>query len=96
MIYDFLMTIDVKPVVELSFMPKALVTCGGGTDPETGVTQPDCVYSHSSYGSDGPGHGAYKGLMMPPDNYEDWSVYRCCLLCIIYIPAIDMYIHASD
>jgi xylan 1,4-beta-xylosidase len=71
-VYDFLVSIEVKPVVELSFMPKALVTCGGGTDPETGVTEPDCVYSHSSYGSGGPGHGAYKGLMMPPDDYNQW------------------------
>ena len=71
-IYDFLMGIGVKPVVELSFMPKALVTCGGGTDPETGTIEPDCVYSHSSYGSSGPGHGAYKGLMMPPDDYNQW------------------------
>jgi xylan 1,4-beta-xylosidase len=71
-IYDFLMSIGVKPVVELSFMPKALVTCGGGTDPESGVTEPDCVYSHSTRGSGGPGHGAYKGLMMPPDDYNDW------------------------
>jgi beta-xylosidase len=70
-VYDFLVSIGVKPVVELSFMPKALVTCG--TEPESGTTtKPDCVYSHSTRGSGGPGHGAYKGLQMPPDDYNDW------------------------
>ena len=38
-VYDYLVSIGVKPVVELSFMPKALVSCGGA-DPETGVAQP--------------------------------------------------------
>ena len=71
-VYDFLVSIGIKPVVELSFMPKALVSCGGGTDPETGITQPDCIYSHSSYHGGGPGHGAYKGLMMPPDDFGRW------------------------
>ena len=68
-VYDYLVSMGVKPVVELSFMPKALASCGGA-DPETGVAQPPCSYAHSTAG--GAGHGGYKGLAMPPDNFEDW------------------------
>eukprot|EP00658_Telonema_sp_P-2_P026392 TRINITY_DN20653_c0_g1_i1.p1 TRINITY_DN20653_c0_g1~~TRINITY_DN20653_c0_g1_i1.p1 ORF type:complete len:537 (+),score=113.23 TRINITY_DN20653_c0_g1_i1:211-1821(+) len=57
-VMDFLVSLAVKPVVELSFMPSALVSCGGSD-------QPSCQYSFGDPGS-------YKGLNMPPDNFGDW------------------------
>jgi xylan 1,4-beta-xylosidase len=50
------MSIGVRPVVELSFMPRALVNC----------TPDQC-----SYAFDDPA-GGYKGLVMPPKNFNDW------------------------
>eukprot|EP00928_Gymnodinium_smaydae_P066544 TRINITY_DN49537_c0_g1_i1.p1 TRINITY_DN49537_c0_g1~~TRINITY_DN49537_c0_g1_i1.p1 ORF type:complete len:532 (-),score=72.86 TRINITY_DN49537_c0_g1_i1:69-1664(-) len=57
-VFDFLTSLQIKPVVELSFMPRALAPCG-----EPG--QRRCDYPFGSPGS-------YKGLTMTPDNYEDW------------------------
>ena len=57
-VFDYLMQLGIRPVVELSFMPKALVTCGGDGEPS-------CAYVHGN-------NGGYKGLQMVPDNYEDW------------------------
>src|SRR4051794_39873162 len=64
-VYDFLLSIGMKPVVELSFMPSALVKCGL----ERGSAKP-CFYAFES-GSAGP--GSYKGLTMPPDNFSQWG-----------------------
>ena len=64
--FDFLVETGIRPIVELSFMPSSLVTCGtGGTDPETNRTVPPCAYSFGD-------HGGYKGLRMPPDDFNDW------------------------
>eukprot|EP00040_Diaphanoeca_grandis_P040322 m.261685 g.261685 ORF g.261685 m.261685 type:complete len:576 (-) comp42806_c0_seq1:143-1870(-) len=57
-VFDFLVSLDIKPVVELSFMPKALVTCGG-------TNQSSCNYAFNDAGS-------YKGMVMPPDDFNDW------------------------
>jgi hypothetical protein len=43
-VYDFMLKHGVKPIVELSFMPKALVTCGG-------KGEPDCSWSFGAPGS---------------------------------------------
>ena len=53
-VFDYLMSIDMSPVVELSFMPSHFVTCNG-----------PCSYAFDD-------HGGYKGLIMPPDDFEDW------------------------
>lgn len=47
-----------KPVVELSFMPKVLAQCGGHG-------QPECAYAFN-------GAGGYKGLRMPPNDPQQW------------------------
>lgn len=52
-VYDYLHSLGIKPVVELSFMPSALVSCGGNS-------QPACRYAFGA-------PGGYKGLTMPPD-----------------------------
>eukprot|EP00930_Biecheleria_cincta_P000834 TRINITY_DN102029_c0_g1_i1.p1 TRINITY_DN102029_c0_g1~~TRINITY_DN102029_c0_g1_i1.p1 ORF type:complete len:559 (-),score=74.99 TRINITY_DN102029_c0_g1_i1:216-1892(-) len=57
-VFDYLKQLNIKPVVELSFMPSALVSCGRSR-------QPHCQYAFDD-------HGSYKGLTMPPDNFEDW------------------------
>lgn len=58
LVYDFMLKHGVKPIVELSFMPKSLVTCGGKGEPE-------CRWSFGAPGS-------YRALNHPPDNWEDW------------------------
>eukprot|EP00051_Salpingoeca_urceolata_P030108 m.8131 g.8131 ORF g.8131 m.8131 type:complete len:562 (+) comp3142_c0_seq2:333-2018(+) len=54
-VYDYLLSIGMKPVVELSFMPRALVGCSGN----------DCHYAFGD-------HGGYKGLIMPPKDFNKW------------------------
>lgn len=55
-VYDFLLSIGVRPVVELSFMPRALAQCSPA----------QCHYAF-----DNP-PGSYKGLVMPPKDFNDW------------------------
>ncbi|EDQ85675.1 uncharacterized protein MONBRDRAFT_38796 [Monosiga brevicollis MX1] len=55
-VYDYLLSLSVQPLVELSFMPRQFVTC-----PESG-----CQYAFNNPA------GGYKGLVMPPDNFSDW------------------------
>lgn len=57
-VFDYLKQLNVKPVVELSFMPSALVSCGRSG-------QQQCSYAFGDA-------GGYKGLTMPPDSFEDW------------------------
>jgi xylan 1,4-beta-xylosidase len=63
-VFDFLVSIGMKPVVELSFMPSALVKCGL----ERGYAKP-CFYA---FGSGSAGPGSYKGLTMPPNDFNQW------------------------
>lgn len=58
LVLDYLVELGMKPVVELSFMPSHFVSCG----PNQNVT---CSYAFDD-------HGSYKGLIMPPDNFDDW------------------------
>ena len=58
----------VRPVVELSFMPRALVSCDGVWP--NGTKQRKCDWAFGSYGASGP--GSYRGLSQPPDDFEDW------------------------
>ena len=58
-VFDYLVSLGMKPVVELSFMPSAFVKgCKNGGDGS-------CSYAFSN-------NGGYKGLVMPPDDFEDW------------------------
>jgi xylan 1,4-beta-xylosidase len=57
-VFDYLLSIEMQPVVELSFMPSAFVTCGWGTKQQ-------CDYAFGD-------HGGYKGLVMVPDDYGYW------------------------
>jgi len=57
-VMDFLVENGIKPIVELSFMPKAFVTCGGENEPKFTYAFHD--------------NGGYKGLQMPPDDFGDW------------------------
>ena len=58
LVYDNMLANGVKPLVELSFMPKALVTCGGKGEPQ-------CQWAFGAPGS-------YRALQMPPDDWNDW------------------------
>lgn len=62
-VYDNMLKHGVKPVVELSFMPKALVSCGGKFS--NGTEQPRCDWAFGAPGS-------YRGLTHPPDDFNDW------------------------
>jgi len=64
-VYDNMLKHGVRPIVELSFMPKALVTCGNESPPKD-PTKP-CDWA---FGGDGP--GSYRSLSMPPDDFNDW------------------------
>jgi xylan 1,4-beta-xylosidase len=60
-VFDYLVTLEMKPVVELSFMPSHFVKgCARGGD---GTTSCQHAFSDS---------GGYKGLTMPPDDFGDW------------------------
>jgi xylan 1,4-beta-xylosidase len=71
LVYDNMLAHGVKPIVELSFMPAALVSCGSRWS--NGTAQKDCQWAFGR----GPnaaksGPGSYRGLTMPPDDFEDW------------------------
>lgn len=74
---DFLTSNGIKPVVELSFMPSAFVSCGGDG-------QPKCRYAFNDVGS-------YKGLIMPPDNFDDWYL----LIQRLTAHLVERYAHSS-
>jgi beta-xylosidase len=59
-VFDFLVELGMRPIVELSFTPSAFVACGA--PPEFNQT---CDYVFAD-------RGGYKGLEMPPDDMEDW------------------------
>mmetsp|Transcript_34239 Transcript_34239/g.63492 ORF Transcript_34239/g.63492 Transcript_34239/m.63492 type:complete len:554 (-) Transcript_34239:108-1769(-) len=61
LVYDYLVDLGIRPIVELSFMPRALANCTveGGEDE-------DCPYAFGSPGS-------YKGVTAPPRNFTRWS-----------------------
>ena len=52
------MFLPLAPFWFLSFMPKALVTCGGKGEPA-------CSWSFG-------GPGSYRALNHPPDDWNDW------------------------
>ena len=62
-VLGFLVDLGMKPVVELSFMPKALAKCHDSDDSK--ATGPACTYAFQN-------HGGYKGMIMPPENFGDW------------------------
>ena len=61
-VFDFLVETGIRPVVELSFMPSNFVDCGALRAPNATRI---CHFAFND-------HGGYKGLAMPPDNFEDW------------------------
>ena len=62
-ILGFLVELGMKPVVELSFMPKALAKCHDAGDRTT--TGPACSYAFHD-------PGGYKGMIMPPADFNEW------------------------
>lgn len=62
-VYDFMLSLNVRPVVELSFMPKYLANCSDCSSKDGNPRQ--CFYAFSDPGS-------YKGLTQPPQDYADW------------------------
>ena len=67
LVYDYMLSIGVRPYVELSFMPSALV-------PECAEDRNKCDFVFTS-GIDGiAGPGSYKGLENVPADYEDWHL----------------------
>ena len=66
-VYDNMLAHGVKPIVELSFMPAVLVSCGAAWP--NGTAQPAC---HWAFGGEQAGPGSYRGLEHPPDDFEDW------------------------
>ena len=74
-VYDNMLANGVRPIVELSFMPAALVSCG--TKWPNGTAQPTCDWAFGvgvHHGANGKkeGPGSYRGLAHPPDDFEDW------------------------
>jgi xylan 1,4-beta-xylosidase len=66
-VYDYMLSLRVRPLVELSFMPRALVSCGGTF--ENGSEMPACSWAFSDRGS---GPGSYRALVQKPDSFDDW------------------------
>lgn len=66
-VYDFLLSVGVRPIVELSFMPKALAKCSDTCDPGASKNG-SCIICTPKFG-DG---GSYKGLAQPPADFNDW------------------------
>ena len=65
LVYDYMLSIGVRPYVELSFMPSALASaCAEDAN--------SCDYVETT-GIDGIGPGSYKALENAPGNYEDWN-----------------------
>lgn len=62
-IYDYLTSIGIKPVVELSFMPCSFTNCSLSRPHDTS----DCQLIFT-----GLGPGSYKGCQAPPKNWTDW------------------------
>ena len=62
-VYDHLLSLGVRPIVELSFMPKFLANCSDCPSQQGNPRQ--CYYAFSSPGS-------YKGLTQPPQHFGDW------------------------
>ena len=69
-VYDFLLAQGVTPIVELSFMPKALTKCDLSVCADSPcVKAGTCTPCHVGF-ADG---GSYKGAMeMPPADYNDF------------------------
>lgn len=59
-VYDYLVELGLKPVVELSFMPAAIANCTG----------PNGACVEADYAFNDP--GSYKGLRRPPKDFNDW------------------------
>jgi len=66
-VYDFLLSIGVRPLVELSFMPKALAKCSDTCSPAS-AKNGTCIACSVQFG-DG---GSYKALAQIPADFEDW------------------------
>ena len=62
-VLDFLVELGLKPVVELSFMPKALAKCEESD--QSGGKLPACQHAFGD-------NGGYKGVRMPPADPQDW------------------------
>jgi xylan 1,4-beta-xylosidase len=62
-VYDFMLSLNVRPVVELSFMPKYLANCSDCPSKDGNPRQ--CFYAFGDPGS-------YKGLTQPPQDFADW------------------------
>jgi xylan 1,4-beta-xylosidase len=66
LVYDYMLSLGVRPYVELSFMPSALV-------PECAEDRNNCDFVETT-GIDGiAGPGSYKALENAPGDYEDWN-----------------------
>lgn len=65
-VFDFLMSLGIRPVVELSFMPSALVSCG--PDPES--PRGTCQYSFGD-------HGGCKSATAPQQAKHSLAPARC-------------------
>jgi xylan 1,4-beta-xylosidase len=57
-VFDYLLEIGVRPIVELSFTPSAMVSSCKGSEKK-------CDYAFDD-------RGGYKGLTMPPDDFDEW------------------------
>ena len=62
-VYDHMLSLGVRPVVELSFMPRHLANCSDC--PQQSGNPRQCFYAFDLAGS-------YKGLTQPPQDYNDW------------------------
>ena len=66
-VYDHLLSLGVRPIVELSFMPKALAGCSDSCS-AAAAKSGSCTPCRAQFG-DG---GSYKSVAQPPADYEDW------------------------
>lgn len=68
---DYLVTLGVRPVMELDYMPRALARCqtgmhDGGTSTSPSAAEEKCTYAFHN-------RGGYKGLIEPPADYAQWQ-----------------------
>ena len=71
LVYDYLVGIGMKPVVELSFMPCAFTNCSSSSTAKFKREVP-ATYTNCELIFTGLGPGSYKGCQAPPNDWQDW------------------------
>ena len=68
-VYDYMLSIGVRPVVELSFMPQALAGCESCPATDSPCRKNNtCKQCANAFGEG----GSYKSIQAPPNDYNEW------------------------